>query len=73
MKVYPNPVSDVLSVKVPYSDESEAIVYSIEGRELKQIRFKEKVEIKVGSLGAGNYILKVRNGAKTYVTRLNIL
>lgn len=73
VKVYPNPVADVLSVQVPYDDESRATLYSMDGRELKQIRFKEKVEIKVRSLGAGNYILKVRNGIKTYVTRVNVL
>lgn len=73
VKVYPNPVADVLWVQVPYSDESEATLYSIEGREVKRMRFKEKGEIKVTSLSAGNYILKVRNGGRTYVTRLNVL
>lgn len=73
VKVYPNPVADVLFVQVPYHDESEAVIYSIDGRELKQVLFKEKTEIRVEPLGAGNYILKVRNGSRTYVTRLNVL
>jgi|GEM_PF-2507642 len=73
VKVYPNPATDILSVQVPYSNESEATIYSVEGREVKRVRFKEKTEIEVRSLGVGNYILKVRNGKRAYVTKVSIL
>lgn len=73
VKVYPNPATDILSVQVPYSNESEATIYSVEGREVKHVRFKEKTEIEVRSIGVGNYILKVRNGKRTYVTKVSVL
>lgn len=61
--LYPNPVKDVLTIESA-SQISNATVYDFTGRQLLQVNGSSKKEtINVQSLPAGNYVLRVQEGA----------
>ena len=61
IKIFPNPVHDILTIQSEDSIES-LILYSIRGKKLMEIRFRNKID--VSHLSDGIYFLriKVNNG-----------
>ncbi|SHK61266.1 T9SS type A sorting domain-containing protein [Epilithonimonas mollis] len=64
IKLYPNPVRDLLKINVPDNQNiSEINVYNIAGQKLRT--FTSQKEINVESLSKGTYIINIRTGKNT--------
>lgn len=72
LKVYPNPARDFVKIEVEHTGESEATLYSVDGRILKQLSFSKEILLNTTGLGQGNYLLKIRNGLKESTIKLAI-
>ncbi len=61
-----------MKIEVEQMGESEATLYSVDGRILKQMSFSKETLFKTTELGQGNYVLKIRNGLKESAVKLAI-
>ncbi len=62
LKVFPNPVNDVLTIEFEVIENTKAEIYNLNGALIKSTElFKDKSSIPVGDLKSGVYILKVSN------------
>ncbi len=73
VKVYPNPAQDFIRLDVPFEGLSTAILYSIDGKVLKNAVFEKSTSIKISDLSAGLYFIKVQNRDKQVVTKVTLL
>jgi len=55
--VYPNPVTDMLYVDIPYSDDKEYCIYSLNGKQLSCSSFMESID--VSPLSTGIYFIEI--------------
>ncbi len=55
--VYPNPTSGILNIKISSQNIEKVILYDISGRELKQIKNKNVVDLK--GFSSGLYFIKI--------------
>ena len=66
IKIYPNPVTDVLHLDLAYNKNVYSIIITdITGRIIKEIRTvpgQKNISINTGSLSSGIYLLKVQSG-----------
>ncbi|MFP3593831.1 T9SS type A sorting domain-containing protein [Chryseobacterium sp. SIMBA_038] len=68
LEIYPNPVSDILNIKLNFNEKLQKInIYSMDGR-LVFTGANEKSNI--GFLSAGDYILEVKTNKNTYNKKL---
>lgn len=59
--IYPNPVSDVLTVSLKASEEEKAEIYNMEGRKVLETTIgKGKTTINISHLEVGDYILTIK-------------
>ncbi len=62
LKVFPNPVRDILTVEFEIMENTKAEIYNLNGALIKTTElFKDRTSIPVGDLKSGVYILKVSN------------
>jgi hypothetical protein len=75
IKVFPNPVSDVLNIELAnsVSVNSEVVLYNLLGSEIKSTQVAaghKAVTLNTTGLAAGTYIVKVKSGADIYTKRI---
>ena len=69
--IYPNPVSDVLTIKMNYVPPSTIEVYSLQGVLLKQINVeKDTIEIDFSDVPKGIYIVRFENDSNISQKRI---
>jgi hypothetical protein len=67
--VYPNPVTDNLTIESPQSAVIE--ITNIQGQAIQQLQIKQgKTGINISDLAKGVYILRLNSNDKTAVTRI---
>ncbi len=59
--VYPNPTSDILTLKTDFEEQLFAEVYDAKGILVKEFSFKNKLEVSVLDLENGNYYLSIKD------------
>ena len=68
IKIYPNPVTDVLHLDLVYNKNVYGIsIINITGRIIKEIKTipgQKNISINTGSLSSGIYLLKIQSGKK---------
>ncbi len=66
LEIYPNPFTDNLSIKVPFTDELKIILYDLSGKVIRKKHTKSptkgNIEIKTNDVPSGVYILSVQQG-----------
>jgi len=70
MRVYPNPVGDILTIEIPESSRGTGSIeiYSMDGRLIQTLRssmVNSTTQINVSSLSQGVYICRIRTGNQT--------
>jgi hypothetical protein len=76
VKVYPNPVNDILSFEssIPFNfDGFSFIIYSIEGKELHHGEINSTGQINIESLPQGKYIIKLIDSSQIHTVNLKFL
>ena len=66
VRLFPNPVDEVLKIKMDMTEKAKNVtVYSLLGEELirKEVN-QDALEVEVGGLNSGIYILSINNGEK---------
>ncbi|MEO5570223.1 MAG: T9SS type A sorting domain-containing protein [Bacteroidia bacterium] len=59
--IYPNPITDKLSIRINNKELSEIILYDITSRKLLQQKFTNSVTLNTEQLAKGIYLYEVRN------------
>jgi hypothetical protein len=59
--IFPNPILDILNVKVNNYEENEIILYDISSRKMLQQTFTNTTTVNTEELGQGMYFYEVRN------------
>ena len=74
-KLYPNPFSDVFTLKIDYAGLLEFQLFSMDGKEVlsRVIETNKEVKIELPSLSSGIYFAKVVNGNKTVILTKKII
>lgn len=69
IKVFPNPSGNIINIELPYPDQKYCIeIFSAIGQ--KVLKTSERNVISIENFASGIYILKVRQGDKTWTTKL---
>lgn len=70
--VYPNPVQDLLSLKVPGNEIIQAaVIHDLSGKQMIQwAEYKETSPLDVSQLKAGHYLLSIKTSTGSYTTRI---
>jgi hypothetical protein len=61
MSVSPNPVRDILTIKVNNNEALEVILYSVSAEELKREQFTNSITIQMEGLAQGIYFYHIKN------------
>lgn len=61
VSVYPNPVSETLTIKTSLKGQCQATLWSASGKQVKRITFTGDSHLKIDKLPPGVYTLKVQN------------
>ncbi|PQL93546.1 T9SS type A sorting domain-containing protein [Apibacter adventoris] len=69
LKIYPNPVTDVLKINTPSQIESVSI-YDYSGNEVKKVSPVINKEVNLQGLSSGNYILTVKTNQGTITKKI---
>lgn len=72
VSVYPNPVSEILTIKTSLGGECTGTLWASSGTEIRRFIFTGHTSLKVKKMPPGVYILKVRNG-ETEISRKIII
>lgn len=70
LKVYPNPVSSVITIDNPNNGASEAKVFDMAGRLVKEIPFtnsNKSLTVNIAELAKGNYVIKIGNSVSKII------
>lgn len=73
INVFPNPAQDFIRLEVPFEGLSTAILYSTNGKVLKNAVFEKNTSFRISDLSPGLYFVKVQNGEKEVVTKVTVL
>jgi len=60
VKIYPNPVTDILTIESGSQDITNCILYDLSGRVVQQTQISGRLTIDVSWLNSGFYLLEVR-------------
>lgn len=66
LKIYPNPVKDVLNISLPQSGYYDIVVYDAVGRQILKSGGNNLVGLKVSSLESGAYFIMATDGKESY-------
>ena len=72
LKIYPNPVTSVLTIDNPNNGVSEAKVFDMNGRLVKTSSFSandKSVNVNVSDLSKGNYVIKIGNSVSKIIKK----
>lgn len=72
IRVYPNPITSILNIDIQNTDNATALLYDIDGRQVKKMFLDAKNNINVADLPRGSYILHINKGEK-FTTRQVVL
>jgi OOP family OmpA-OmpF porin len=61
LSVFPNPMTDKLTIKINNNEPAEIIIYDISSRKLLQQTFTNSITINTGQLAKGMFLYEVRN------------
>ena len=71
IKIYPNPVTDKVTVQLQSYDNTKTTIYDLNGRLIQQISITEDQNtIDISTLEKGIYILSITNGKENYNKRI---
>lgn len=74
LKIYPNPVSDVLNFETPSDETTEKIsIYSLDGKCVFTISNPELNKVNMQSLMQGNYTIQIYTNKNSYKERFTII
>jgi hypothetical protein len=68
--VFPNPCSDIVTVRLDEKTESEISIFSVDGRFIKSVKSSGITSLDISDLSFGTYIIKISNAQKTFTTRI---
>jgi len=70
--IYPNPARDVVNIKLnePYKTGAILTIYSITGQLLKSKEITEDNTIDLGFLTSGMYLLHIKNGTRSFTSKI---
>jgi len=70
VKVYPNPATEMVTVKLPEALNTTAYVYDLSGRKVLQHPVNsDKLQFNVSNLSKGYYFVKLQNGKIRYTAK----
>lgn len=70
IKVYPNPVQEILSFDLPDSfSPSDVVLYDMSGKIIRSFKYEDKNNVTVGDLKSGVYIIKFISQEKSFETK----
>jgi len=65
IKIYPNPATDILKIKLLKNEKSKIEIYDISGRLVKQMDANsDNIELNVSSLTKGSYLLSISTNSQ---------
>ena len=68
LKVYPNPVKDILNIETNALEDVNIEIYSMSGQLIKSIKSdSQHIQIDVSMLSSGTYILKIDNTSQKFI------
>ena len=70
VQVYPNPVKDKLTIRLPANEKASVKLMDNQGRELLSDRFKGSVEIDMHDYPEGMYVLRLLKDDEVVVTKV---
>jgi hypothetical protein len=71
MKIYPNPVKNMVTIEIPRSGESTLSVFNISGQELlKQQTASGKVQLDLSGFAKGVYTIRLLNNDEVEVRKI---
>lgn len=79
IKIYPNPAKEYVTIEIPLNsanDEAIFVMYDASGRQViskKQRVSLGKIQLFIGNLSDGNYILKIKLGHKEFTNKIIVL
>ncbi len=68
LKVYPNPVTDILNIDFPSNEEVLCKVFSLTGQKVDEAQFTGKGALNMSTLAPGTYVLEA-NGTRTKILK----
>ena len=64
VQIFPNPVGDILTIRVNNTDNSDIKIYDIFGRiQLSETTQSIETTLNISALAKGNYFIEIKNGA----------
>lgn len=72
LQAFPNPARGHIQVKVPYDGQSRALLYSADGRLMKQTDFTRSTSLNTQNLSPGIYPLRVVNGNREAIIKVMV-
>ena len=74
IQIYPNPAKDIINIIIPSNDEEMLVdVFSVGGQlvKTKQV-YRNNIQIPVGDLEKGLYLVRVKTNSKVYTTKVMV-
>lgn len=59
--IYPNPTSDVLTIRMKSEGSHQAVLYDMTGKKLQSVPFTQVLELNLTNRAKGNYLIEVSN------------
>ena len=75
LKIYPNPVNSILTIDNPNNGNSEAKVFDMTGKLIKNVSFNtndKNISLNVSDLIKGNYIIKIGNSVTKIIKNAKV-
>ena len=71
IKIYPNPASEIITIKRESTDEAEMKIFNIQGLEVMSLNLNNPMsEVNISMLSPGPYLIKINDRKSSYVQRL---
>lgn len=69
--IYPNPVNDKMTIKLPSSNYTEVTIFNLLGEEIRRITFSEIIyKMDLSNLSSGVYMAKIQTENKTVTKKI---
>ncbi|MFD1614809.1 T9SS type A sorting domain-containing protein [Gelatiniphilus marinus] len=71
IKIYPNPVSNTLNIKLNHTDAEQATLFDMAGKQVLKLKLPSEITVvDVSNLNSGMYLLKIKTTDKTIIKRI---
>jgi len=73
INLYPNPVSDILRVKISFGNINHINIYGINGKLYRKYNINHgSVELDLSSFESGVYVIKIQTASELFVRKIII-